>query len=45
MSTLRTALAALENAEAVPATARAGAIEEAPVGAGAADVLTGLRGD
>ena len=36
VSTLRTALAALENAEAVPATARAGAIEEAPVGAGAA---------
>lgn len=36
-STLRTALAALENAEAVPADARAGALEDAPVGAGAAE--------
>jgi uncharacterized protein YqeY len=37
VSTLRTALAALENAEAVPTAARAGAIEQAPVGAGAAE--------
>ena len=36
-STLRTALAALENAEAVPAGARAGALEDAPVGAGATE--------
>jgi hypothetical protein len=37
VSTLRTALAALENAEAVPAAARAGALEDSPVGAGAAE--------
>ncbi|WP_457188271.1 hypothetical protein [Nocardioides sp. P5_E3] len=37
VSTLRTALSALENAEAVPTAARAGAIEQAPVGAGAAE--------
>ena len=37
VSTLRTALAELENAEAVPTAARAGAIEQAPVGAGAAE--------
>jgi uncharacterized protein len=37
VSTLRTALAALENAEAVPTAARAGAMEQAPVGVGAAE--------
>ncbi len=37
VSTLRTALAALENAEAVPTDAAAGAIEDAPVGVGAAE--------
>lgn len=37
VSTLRTALAALENAEAVPAAARAGALEDSPVGVGAAE--------
>jgi len=40
---VRTALSALENAEAVPTAARAGAIEQAPVGAGAAEVLADLR--
>ena len=38
VSTIRTALAALENAEAVPAHGRAsGALEEAPVGVGATE--------
>jgi hypothetical protein len=38
VSTIRTALAALENAEAVPAHGRAsGALEDAPVGAGATE--------
>ncbi|SEC50109.1 hypothetical protein SAMN04489844_2412 [Nocardioides exalbidus] len=37
VSTLRTALAALENAEAVPTEARAGALEDAPVGVGATE--------
>jgi uncharacterized protein len=36
-ATLRTALAALENAEAVPMDATAGAIEAAPIGAGATE--------
>jgi uncharacterized protein YqeY len=37
VSTLRTALAALENAEAVPTDATAGAMEAAPAGVGATD--------
>ena len=37
VSTLRTALAALENAEAVPTGSVAGALEDAPVGVGAAE--------
>ncbi|WP_207208586.1 hypothetical protein [Nocardioides oleivorans] len=37
VSTLRTALAALENAEAVPAEATAGALEDAPIGVGATE--------
>ena len=37
VSTLRTALAALENAEAVPADASSGALEDAPVGVGLRD--------
>lgn len=37
VSTLRTALAALENAEAVPSNASAGALEDAPVGVGATE--------
>ncbi len=37
VSTLRNALAALENAEAVPTTVTSGAIEDAPVGAGATE--------
>jgi uncharacterized protein YqeY len=37
VSTLRTALAALENAEAVPTESVAGALEDAPVGVGAAE--------
>jgi uncharacterized protein YqeY len=37
VSTLRTALAALENAEAVPAAARAGALEDSPAGVGATE--------
>jgi len=45
VSTLRTALAALENAEAVPAAARAGAIEQAPVGAGAAEAARRVPSD
>ena len=45
VSTLRTALAALENAEAVPADARAGAIEDAPTGAGAAEAERRLLTD
>ncbi|GAA1926549.1 hypothetical protein [Nocardioides hwasunensis] len=36
-ATLRTAIAALENAEAVPVEATAGALEEAPVGVGATE--------
>ena len=44
MSTLRTALSALENAEAVP-TSRAGAIEQAPVGAGAAEAARRVLSD
>jgi uncharacterized protein len=45
VSTLRTALAALENAEAVPTAARAGAIEQAPVGAGAAEAARRVLSD
>jgi hypothetical protein len=37
VSTLRTALAALENAEAVPTAVGSGAIEDAPVGVGATE--------
>lgn len=37
VSALRVALSALENAEAVPVAATAGAIEQAPVGAGATE--------
>ena len=37
VSTLRTTLAAIDNAEAVPASARAGAIESSPVGLGVAE--------
>lgn len=35
---LRTTLAAIDNAEAVPATTSAGALEEAPTGVGVTDV-------
>ncbi len=45
VSTLRTALSALENAEAVPTTARAGAIEQAPVGAGSAEAARRVLSD
>lgn len=45
MSTLRTALAALENAEAVPADAAVGALEEAPVGVGAAEAQRRVLSD
>lgn len=37
VATLRTALAALENAEAVPAGPASGAIEDAPLGVGATE--------
>lgn len=39
VSTLRTALAALENAEAVPTATAAGAIEAAPTGVGATEAV------
>jgi len=42
---VRTALSALENAEAVPTTARAGAIEQAPVGVGAAEAARRVLSD
>ncbi|WP_210650245.1 hypothetical protein [Nocardioides sp. SYSU D00065] len=45
VSTLRTALAALENAEAVPASATAGAIEDAPVGVGASEAQRRVLSD
>jgi hypothetical protein len=46
VSTLRTALAALENAEAVPADGRAaGAWEQAPVGAGATEARRRVLSD
>ena len=45
VSTLRTALAALENAEAVPVDARAGALEDAPTGVGAAEAERRLLTD
>ena len=45
VSTLRTALAALENAEAVPSDARAGALEDAPTGVGAAEAERRLLTD
>ena len=45
VSTLRTALAALENAEAVPTAARAGAMEQAPVGVGAAEAARRVLSD
>ena len=44
-STLRTALAALENAEAVPSDARVGALEDAPVGVGATEASRHLLTD
>ncbi|GAA5112710.1 hypothetical protein GCM10023339_16130 [Alloalcanivorax gelatiniphagus] len=44
-ATLRTALAALENAEAVPAAATSGAIEHAPVGAGSTEAPRRVLGD
>lgn len=37
VSTLRTALAALENAEAVPVATTSGAIEDTPLGAGSTE--------
>ena len=40
-----TTLAALENAEAVPTAASAGAIEQAPVGAGAAEAARRVLSD
>jgi hypothetical protein len=45
VSTLRTALAALENAEAVPAVAGASAIEDAPLGVGATEAARRVLSD
>ncbi|NYE37219.1 hypothetical protein F4692_002352 [Nocardioides cavernae] len=45
VSTLRTALAALENAEAVPTDTSAGAIEDAPVGVGATEARRRVLSD
>jgi uncharacterized protein YqeY len=46
VSTIRTALAALENAEAVPADGQvSGALEEAPVGAGATEAARRVLSD
>lgn len=45
VSTLRTALAALENAEAVPTEATAGALEDAPLGVGAAEAARRVLSD
>jgi uncharacterized protein YqeY len=46
VSTIRTALAALENAEAVPAHGRAGgALEQAPVGVGATEAARRVLSD
>ncbi|WP_322921181.1 GatB/YqeY domain-containing protein [Nocardioides renjunii] len=45
VSALRTTLAALENAEAVPTAARAGAIEEAPVGVGSTEAARRVLDD
>ena len=44
-STLRTALAALENAEAVPVGETSGAIEDAPLGAGATEARRRVLSD
>ncbi|RYB91261.1 hypothetical protein EUA06_07980 [Nocardioides glacieisoli] len=45
VSTLRTALAALENAEAVPTARTSGAIEHAPVGVGATEAQRRVLSD
>ncbi|KQV72684.1 hypothetical protein ASC64_20270 [Nocardioides sp. Root122] len=45
VSTLRTALAALENAEAVPTDATAGALEDAPVGVGVTEAARRVLSD
>ncbi len=45
VSTLRTALAALENAEAVPTAVSSGAIEDAPVGVGATEAQRRVLSD
>lgn len=45
VSTLRTALAALENAEAVPTEVTAGALEDAPLGVGATEAARRVLSD